>query len=296
MHRFFLIFCLFFGCFSFSHEKSKKKNYITQLKQGCMKWYEMKVTPYVHKIEKIIAVIFHNEDKENKINHTVNTRKQSPCDFTVEGNLYVYGGTTSKGPLQAKSLKVVDGITATGPIVLNRYGNYSTTLGSTTNGKSIYLFTDSQSGIYFEGEVISVKSATIGQPTKGMNVPLVVGPDGVLGTTYSTREAKTNILYFDKEELSLDALETFAPCYFQYKEEPHAPRQWGFIAEDFLGTPLSECVIYDQEGIVFTIDWQKINTAMVFFISRLYEKMLFMTEKMRTLEERISFLESVIAI
>jgi hypothetical protein len=219
-------------------------------------------------------------------------------DLNVNGAIYTTKGINAAGVINAlRGIKIASGgITSIGDVKINIFDGYSVVIGNNTNGGQVAIISGPGKDITLNsGGMIQLKSDTIGVPRSGINLPLTVNSNGIICTAYSTITMKENINY-DVSLFDLETLSHLKPCIFNYTNASGlsgAP-QWGFIAEDFINTPLEDIVVYDEHGKVLTIDDKKILTYATIIIKALEKKIKDLerqTARISLLEERIEKIE-----
>jgi hypothetical protein len=131
-----------------------------------------------------------------------------------------------------------------------------------------------------------IKSPYITVPDINNTLPLTVDSQGVIRTLYSTKKMKENInpLHFSAEDIN--NLQVYS---FNYREESGLPQgeEWGFIAEELVGTCLDNCVIKNSENNIININERKLFAFSVAIIKELLKKI-------EALEERINDIELIV--
>ena len=230
--------------------------------------------------------------KKTQLSAEVNT------DLNVNGAIYTTKGINSTGVINAlRGIKIASGgITSIGDVKINIFENHSVVIGNNINGGQIAIISGPEKDIILNsGGTIQLISDTIGVPRSGINLPLTVNSNGIICTAYSTITMKEDINY-DVSLFDIETLSYLKPCIFHYTNESGlsgAP-QWGFIAEDFINTPLEDIVVFDTHGKVLTIDDKKILTYATIIIKALEKKIKELerqTARISLLEERIEKIE-----
>jgi hypothetical protein len=230
-----------------------------------------------------------------KRNNQINIQAEVIGDLNIGGILYVAKGINSMGVINSmRGIRIVNGgLTVIGEIGINLYDAYKIIIGNVINGNNISLLTQPNQIVSIQTGGIILKSKNISIPSTGVNLPLTIDSTGTIKTVYSTKKMKQDINYI---EFSTDSLVYLKPCSFNYTKESNLSGaiQWGFIAEDFENTPLSEIIIYDEKGTIINIDDKKIITYLASIIKKLSKKVEVLEKEKNTinhLEERIANLE-----
>lgn len=228
--------------------------------------------------------------KRKKLTNDQILKKIIKCDFQgdlhVSGILYTSKGITANGVIATNyGIKISNGgASINGELSVNHLTGAPITLGNYLNGKNINLRTGQDSHIRLESNSIQLKSTYISIPRLGVTLPLVIDDQGRLKTLYSTKKMKKNI---EALLFTLEDLKYLQPSQFTYTEESGLAggQEWGFIAEDFMKTPLEPLVIMDADNTPLNIDDRKLITFLCCQLQNMYEKIQLLEAKINKYEE-----------
>lgn len=208
-------------------------------------------------------------------------------DLKVDGTVYTTKGITAMGIIVARGLKIAEGgMLINGDVNVNTMGSGCITIGNSINGKQITMITDSNSDIILKSNTIRIHSSDLKIPQAGVTIPVVIDNQGQLKTLYSTKKMKKNIIPLIFEIDDIDFLSVYS---FTYTKESGLSGgiEWGFIAEELIGTPLEEAVIKDQNNEPLNINDRKIIAFLVVQMKNMNKKIKFLEDKIMEYEERI---------
>jgi Chaperone of endosialidase len=175
-----------------------------------------------------------------------------------------------------------DGNTAVGESALlsNTAGESNTAIGldalanNTTGARNVALGVDAGLNVTTASNVIciglNVFGANVsdtcfignirGVTTQNANaIPVLIDPDGQLGTMSSSRRFKDDIKPMDKASEAVLALK---PVTFHYKSDKTNRPEFGLIAEDVAAVN-HDLVVRDENGDIYTVRYEAVNVMLL---------------------------------
>jgi hypothetical protein len=175
-----------------------------------------------------------------------------------------------------------DGNTAVGESALlsNTAGESNTAIGldalanNTTGARNVALGVDAGLNVTTASNVIciglNVFGANVsdtcfignirGVTTQNANaIPVLIDPDGQLGTMSSSRRFKDDIKPMDKASEAVLALK---PVTFHYKSDKTNRPEFGLIAEDVAAVN-HDLVVRDENGDIYTVRYEAVNAMLL---------------------------------
>ena len=203
---------------------------------------------------------------------------------TASGERALYANTTARGNTASGAEALLlnttgSNNTASGLAALraNTTGSSNTALGysagdlNTTGSNSIFINNNGAPGdtatikIGTQGTQLSTFIAGIsGQPPGPTPAAVLIGTNGQLGTTVSSRRFKQDIQGL--EPAIAERLLELQPVAFRYRDhvaaDPDTPREFGLIAED-VAEVFPELVVYDEEGKPETVKYHLLSSLLL---------------------------------
>lgn len=211
--------------------------------------------------------------------------------MTIEDDFFIKGNLTTVGVLTAfNGIKVNSGISRiSGTINLNPYTNDITNVGNSSNGGNINISTSKNNNVSIQTKNIILKSDGINIPNNLSTLPLTIDSQGIIRTLYSTKKMKENIKNITFDYSDIDLLKVYS---FNYTEDSGLPtgEEWGFLAEDFIGTKLESCIIKNPSGKIININEKKI----IAFLAAIIKKLVKQTKELETKIDKFTKLEEKI--
>jgi uncharacterized coiled-coil protein SlyX len=181
------------------------------------------------------------------------------------------GGNTANGDEALYSNATGDSNTANGRRALNNNttGSSNIALGInagynlTTGDNNIDI---GNGGVAGESSTIRIGSASQTRTfiagifgVTNMGSPVLIDPDGQLGTATSSRRFKHEIKAMDKASEAILALK---PVTFHYKSDASGTPQFGLIAEEVAEVD-SDLVVRDGKGEIYTVRYDAVNAMLL---------------------------------
>ena len=122
-------------------------------------------------------------------------------------------------------------------------------------------------------------------------LPVVISPDGQLGTASSSQRFKKEIKLMD--QLS-EAILRLKPVTFQYKTDNKGTPQFGLIAEE-VAEVNPDLVVRDEKGEIYTVRYDVVNAMLLNEFLKAYRKVEQQGHKAQDQEAIIADLKSTVA-
>lgn len=183
---------------------------------------------------------------------TIVTGNATIESLNVSGNSVLSGLTATTSNLGSTSVNGNLSISGT----LNVTGNTTLTIATipNINSTSNLNITSSTGNINLFSNSIST--------VKGKSLALLISSNNSIITSgASSKELKENILPINLS----DDLFKLIPSSFDYnlKSNLKGVHDWGIIAEDLIGTDLEACIIYDNYGKIYGLDYHMLFIAVL---------------------------------
>ena len=205
--------------------------------------------------------------------------------IVINDDLVVFGNFTSAGVITSfNGIKVNSGQSRiSGSIFLNPYTADTTSIGNTVNGGNVSLSAGPNNQCTIQAKNIILKSPNITVPNTNFTLPLTVDSQGIIKTLYSTRKMKEMItpIFFN-----LAAIDSLSVYKYRYTAESNLPQgeEWGFIAEELIGTPLEDCIIKNTYDEIININERKLFAFSIGVIKTLIKKVQDLEEQIKKIE------------
>lgn len=213
--------------------------------------------------------------------------------MVIDEDIFIYGNISIAGVITSlNGLKITNGTSKiSGTIYLNSFSANETNIGNSNNGGDIHILTSQNNDCTLQSRNIILRSQNITIPDNNNTLPLTVDSQGVVRTLYSTRKMKENIVPLSFCTEDIKKMHVYK---FNYIKESGLPQgeEWGFIAEELLGTSLHECVIKNNAGEVININEKKLFAFSISIIKELLKKIDGLEKRIQNFE--LSYLEKKI--
>ena len=207
------------------------------------------------------GALFNNNDGSFNVANGLNTLASNVAgdENTAIGTNALSGNSTGHDNTAVGKAALLGNTTGSGNIAVGAdagsfltTGNNNIDIGNTgVNGESETIRVgDSQTKTFIAG----IRGVTISN-----TVPVLIDPNGQLGTMSSSRRFKQEIKPMDKASEAILALK---PVTFQYKSDNTAAPQFGLIAEDVAAVN-PNLVVRDKEGAIYTVRYDAVNAMLL---------------------------------